>query len=171
MTDFAALAASDRALGPEECAGLAARAGAAVRLDEHVPTGDRRRLYELLWRDEHSEAWLLRWSEPRDTGFHDHDGSCGAIYVVDGRVTEEPLVIGRPALVREHGPGDTFAFDGGHIHRMHHDPGAVTIHVYSPPIRRLGVYEVTDGILTRKPQSADEETPETPSVDAAMTDS
>jgi len=102
---------------------------------------------------------------------HDHDGSCGAIYVIDGRVTEEPLVMGRPALVREHGRGDTFAFDGGHIHRMHHhDPCAVAIHVYSPPIRRLGVYEVTDGILTRRPQSADEETPETPSVDAAMTD-
>ena len=168
MTDFAALAASDRAFGPDECAGLAARAAAAVRLDEYVQAGNPR-LYALLWRDQHSEAWLLSWSEPRDTGFHDHDGSCGAIYVVDGQVSEEPLVIGKPASVTGDGPGGTFSFDGGRIHRMHHDPGATTIHVYSPPINRIGVYEVADGILTRTPQSPDEETPETPSVDAAMT--
>jgi hypothetical protein len=83
-------------------------------------------------------------------------------------VTEEPLVIGRPPLVREYGPGETFTFHGGHVHRMHHDPNAVTIHLYSPPIRRLGAYDLVDGVLTRTPQSADDETPQAPALDEAV---
>jgi hypothetical protein len=167
MTEVAALGETGRALTPEECSDLARRAGEAVQFEELLQEG-RQRLYELLWRNEHSEAWLVSWSVPRDTGFHDHDGSAGGIYVIEGRVTEEPLVVGRPALVREYGPGQTFAFAGGHIHRMHHDPNSITVHLYSPPVRRLGVYELVDGVLTRTPQSADEETPETPTVDDAV---
>lgn len=168
MNDLATLGVSDHDLDRDECAALARRAAEAVRPEEHLREGERQRLYELLWRNEHSEAWLVSWSEPRDTGFHDHDGSCGSVHVLEGRVTEEPLVMGGPPVVREYGPGDTFAFEGGHIHRMHHDPNAITIHLYSPPIRRLGVYELVDGVLTRTPQSADDETPETPTVDEAI---
>ena len=167
MTDLAALAASGQDLLPGECAELARRAAEALALDGGE-SADRGGSASLLWRDEHSEAWLATWSVDRDTGFHDHDGSCGGIYVIEGRVTEEPLVMGRPPLVREYRTGDTFSFAGGHIHRMNHDPGAVTIHVYSPPLRSLGVYDLVDGVLTRTPQSPDEETPATPSIDEAI---
>jgi hypothetical protein len=51
---------------------------------------------------------------------------------------------------------------------MKHDPGAVTVHVYSPPIRRIGSYEAVDGVLLRTPGSPDEESPETPGLDAAL---
>ena len=37
---------------------------------------------------------------------------------------------------------------------MEHDPGAITIHVYSPPIRSLGHYELIDGMLQRTPGGA-----------------
>jgi hypothetical protein len=125
-------------------------------------------VFELLWRNEHSEAWLVSWWGPRDTGFHDHDGSNGGIHVIEGRVTEEPLVVGRPQLVREYGPGDSFSFSGSRIHRMSHDPGAVSIHLYSPPLARLGSYDLVDGVLTRTPCSPDDETPATPGLDAAI---
>jgi hypothetical protein len=168
MTDFSTLAASDRPLGPDECAALAAKAAAAVDPGAHVHPGDHQRIYERLWHNEHSEGWLVSWWVPRDTGYHDHDGSCGGIYVVEGRVTEEALVIHGAARVNEYGPGDALSFSGTHIHRMHHDPEAVTIHVYSPPIRRIGSYEVVDGVLRRTPGSPDEESPATPGLDAAL---
>jgi hypothetical protein len=82
--------------------------------------------------------------------------------------TEEPLVIGGVARVKEYRPGDTFEFTGRHIHRMHHDAEAVTIHVYSPPIQRIGSYEIVDGVLTRTPGSPDEESPKTPGLDEAL---
>ncbi len=41
--------------------------------------------YLLLWRNEHSEAWLNTWWETRDTGDHDHQGSCVGVHVMEGR--------------------------------------------------------------------------------------
>ena len=47
------------------------------------------------------------------------------------------------------------------LEKVHHDlstaePGAVTIHVYSPPIRAIGHYDVVDGMLQRTPCAPDE---------------
>ena len=109
----------------------------------------------LLWRNESSEGWLNLWWRPRDTGFHDHDGSCVGVYVIEGRARNEPLVVGRPQRVSEYQAGECFAFPGSGIHRMEHDQGAVTIHVYSPPIRALGHYEVDEGELRRRPVPPD----------------
>jgi hypothetical protein len=53
---------------------------------------------------------------------------------------------------------------------MHHDAEAVTIHVYSPPITRIGSYELVDGALTRTPGSPDEESPASPELDRALDD-
>lgn len=166
--DTAALGIPERVLSPDECYEAGARAAATLDLTEHLLEGDHERMYELLWRTEHSEAWLVSWWDARDTGYHDHDGSGGGIAVVEGRVTEEPLVVGGAAGVREYRPGDTFAFAGSHIHRMHHDPEAVTIHVYSPPINRIGSYEIVDGVLIRTPGSPDEESPASPELDSAL---
>lgn len=166
--DTAALGVPERVLSPEECYEAGARAAAALDLTDHLLDDDHQRIYELLWRTEHSEAWLVSWWDARDTGYHDHDGSGGGIAVVEGRVTEEPLVVGGAARELEYRPGDTFAFKGSHIHRMHHDPEAVTIHVYSPPIVRIGSYEIADGVLTRTPGSPDEESPASPELDSAL---
>ncbi len=35
------------------------------------------RIYEELFSDDHLTAWLICWMEDHDTGFHDHDISCG----------------------------------------------------------------------------------------------
>ena len=42
------------------------------------------RVYEELYRDVHLDIWLICWAEEQDTGFHDHDSSCGAVYIADG---------------------------------------------------------------------------------------
>jgi len=50
----------------------------------------------LRWRDEHSEAWLDLWWQPRDTAQRDHAGSRVGVYVIEGRAWNEPLTIGQP---------------------------------------------------------------------------
>jgi hypothetical protein len=118
------------------------------------------RTYHQLLRDEHLEAWLICWNDGNDTGFHDHDVSNGAVGVAAGHVREETLVLDGAAAVREVGPGGVFSFDASDIHRVLHigDAPAVTLHLYSPPLRRLGAYEVlADGRLARRSISAEQE--------------
>jgi hypothetical protein len=110
-------------------------------------------------RDEHSEAWLNLWWEPRDTGYHDHTGSCVGVHVIAGRAWNEPLTLGTPPTAREYGPGETFWFPGEGIHRMDHQAGAVTIHVYSPPIRAIGHYDLDGGQLRRTQGLPDQPSP------------
>jgi predicted metal-dependent enzyme (double-stranded beta helix superfamily) len=107
---------------------------------------DRRR-YELLLRDDDLEVWLICWMEDHDTGFHDHDLSGGAVGVVAGAVREDRLVLGGGTVSRVAGAGDTFTFTAADIHRVMHAGGApaVTIHAYSPPLWRMGAYEVGEG--------------------------
>jgi hypothetical protein len=122
----------------------------------------------LLWRSDASEAWLNLWWQPRDTGFHDHDGSSVGVYVIEGVARNEPLVIGQPRRLQEYKPGDRFACLGTGIHRMEHETGAVTIHVYSPPIRSIGEYELEDGELRRRPAPPDEPSAASPRLLAAV---
>ena len=56
--------------------------------------------------------------------------------------------------------GETFDFDASHVHRMRQDDTAlaVSIHAYSPPLWRMGAYEVdADGTLRRRSISSAEE--------------
>ena len=152
-----AIAESERPLAPRECAERARLAAALIdpgRLDRSGP-GEA----VLLWRDEHSEAWLNLWWQPRDTGYHDHTGSCVGVHVIAGRAWNEPLMVGSPPESAEYGPGDTFSFPGDGIHRMDHEAGAITVHVYSPPIRAIGHYDLDGGQLRRTPGLPDEPSP------------
>jgi predicted metal-dependent enzyme (double-stranded beta helix superfamily) len=115
------------------------------------------RLYEELISDDHITAWLICWMDDHDTGFHDHDRSAGAVAVVSGAVCEERLAIDGPPRERRYAVGDAFHFSPADIHRLRHtgsDP-AVTLHVYSPPLERMGAYAVDDeGVLARHPMSS-----------------
>src|SRR4029450_8566090 len=126
--DLEALAHSDHDLAPDECMELARSAADMLAPGVNVPDGDGS--FKLLWRDEHSEAWLNRWWQPRDTGFHDHGGSCVGVHVLEGRVLSEALVVSGPRRVSEYGAGESFSAPPAGIHRVDHAPGAVTIHVY-----------------------------------------
>jgi len=118
------------------------------------------RLYEELLSDDHVTAWLICWMDDQDTGFHDHDVSSGAVAVVSGGVREQRLTIDGPPRDRRFSAGQTFHFSPADIHRVRHagtDP-AVTLHVYSPPLARMGAYVVDEeGVLARHPVSSSEE--------------
>ena len=120
---------------------LTARPGAWRHLVSHRPDA---RTYEQLHRDDHVAVWLICWMNDHDTGFHDHDLSAGALSVVRGSVREERLVLGGAPAARTTKAGQAFTFGPADIHRVSHagrEP-AVTIHAYSPPLWRMGAYEV-----------------------------
>jgi mannose-6-phosphate isomerase-like protein (cupin superfamily) len=113
------------------------------------------RVYKQIWDDENVNAWVICWSEDQDTGFHDHDDSAAGIAVVSGRVREDRLTLGSAPSSRELGPGSTFTVPQVAIHRVLHvgRQPAVTIHAYSPPLRRTGAYRIgPGGVLEREVQ-------------------
>ena len=118
------------------------------------------RQYEELHSDEHLTAWLICWMDDHDTGYHDHDVSAGAVAVVSGAVREQRLAIDGAPRERVFAAGGSFHFGPADIHRVQHsgtDP-AVTLHVYSPPLQRMGAYEIgADGVLERHSMSSGEE--------------
>ncbi|HEY3725611.1 MAG TPA: cysteine dioxygenase family protein [Solirubrobacteraceae bacterium] len=138
-------------------AGLAASPERWSHLVRHA---DDMRVYEQIWDDEDVNAWVICWSEDQDTGFHDHDDSAAAITVVSGHVREDRLTLGAQPRSREQGAGTTFTVPPVAIHRVVHTGHgpAVTIHAYSPPLRRTGAYRVGEhGELERETLDFDAE--------------
>ena len=137
--------------------GLASRPHLWSHLVEHDRAA---RTYSELLRDDDVAARLICWMDDHDTGFHDHDVSRGAVAVVSGSVREDRLLLGGPPATRVAGPGDTFTFEASDIHRVRHagaEP-AVTLHAYSPPLWRMGAYEIEpEGRLLRHSVSYAEE--------------
>jgi Cysteine dioxygenase type I len=137
--------------------GLASKSESWRHLVEHDRAA---RTYSELLRDDNVAAWLICWMDDHDTGFHDHDVSAGAVAVVSGSVREDRLVLGAAPTTRVLGAGSAFSFEASDIHRVRHagaEP-AVTIHAYSPPLWRMGAYEIRpEGRLLRHSVSYAEE--------------
>jgi predicted metal-dependent enzyme (double-stranded beta helix superfamily) len=156
----------DRDLSPVELAAFVRELAELPELwIDRVRHDATQRVYEELISDAHLTAWLICWIDEQDTGFHDHDCSAGAVAVVGGRVCEERLAIGGDRSQvsqrsRTFGVGDAFHFTAADIHRVRHsgnDP-AVTLHVYSPPLARMGAYSIDEhGVLARHTIASSEE--------------
>ena len=111
-----------------DAAELATLAGGLAARPElwrpHLRPDPARRTFHALVREPHATVWLICWMAGHDTGFHDHDGA-----------------------------GEVFSFGPHDIHRVSHVEGApaVTIHAYSPELKRMGAYDVgPDGLLQRR---------------------
>jgi quercetin dioxygenase-like cupin family protein len=115
------------------------------------------RTFVLLQRDDETEVWLVCWAAGHDTGFHDHDGSAAAVLVARGAIREERLGLSG-ASGQEYRAGEALLVEPSAIHRVLHAGAApaVTIHAYSPPLRRMGRYAVRpDGRLERYAQDSE----------------
>ncbi|HEY1515391.1 MAG TPA: cysteine dioxygenase family protein, partial [Solirubrobacteraceae bacterium] len=132
-------------LTPAELDGFVADLAATPdRWRHHVRHATDARVYQQIVDDEDVNAWVICWSEDQDTGFHDHDLSAAAIAVISGEVREDRLRIGTTPRSRVIGAGRSFSVPPVAIHRVMHSGAApaVTIHAYSPPLARTGVYRV-----------------------------
>lgn len=117
------------------------------------------RHYACLYRDDHVDVWLLCWTCGSDTGWHDHDGSAGAVRVVTGALTESNPRIGGAHVAVVMPAGSSFSFGPDHIHRLTGTAArSVSIHAYSPPLQRMGRYSIDDGgVMRRAPMGYAEE--------------
>jgi predicted metal-dependent enzyme (double-stranded beta helix superfamily) len=137
---------------------LAARPYLWQDMVQHSPS---ERFYVRLHLDDTLEVWLICWSQRQDTGFHDHNGSRGAVVVTDGALEERRLALGDgpiPSVV--YSSGAVFSFGSSHIHDVSQAGPVVatSIHAYSPPLGEMGFYEFTaNGLLSRRSGDAREE--------------
>jgi predicted metal-dependent enzyme (double-stranded beta helix superfamily) len=125
----------------------------------HVGFDDDKRVFAHLHRDDHVDVWLLCWTPVNDTGWHDHDVSSGAVAVVAGELVENNLTLLTGGVDTAIDAGKAFCFGPEHIHRLNGaKPGSVSVHAYSPPLTRMGQYDVTDaGVLRRRSVSYTDE--------------
>ncbi|MFF3611631.1 cysteine dioxygenase [Streptomyces sp. NPDC002580] len=118
---------------------------------DRIAFSHEERHYASPHRDEFVDVWLLCWTRRNDTGRHDHDLSSGAVRVVQGASTESDPRIGGSHLPVEVGAGTSFCFGPDHIHHL---TGAtddtVPLHACSPPLWRLGRYDISEDDLMRR---------------------
>jgi Cysteine dioxygenase type I len=107
------------------------------------------RTYELLELSDDLEIWAIHW--PRDQGLelHDHGGSAGAMWVVEGSLDEHYLDGARGLARRSIAVGTGAAFGPTYVHDVvnRHEAPATSIHAYSPPMASMTFYRHDAGRL------------------------
>jgi hypothetical protein len=105
------------------------------------------RWFRRLAAHDYYDTWLIGWHSHQGVDLHDHGGSAGALYVVDGELLETS---GRrdgygagELLEQRLTVGTARVFGAGHVHRVVNPSAAVatSIHVYSPPLVSMDFYE------------------------------
>ena len=161
LQQFFAGRIGDADMEPEAIEQLAGELAARPELwRDQVRHSEDERIYVELYRDHHLDAWLICWTGVQDTGLHDHDLSGGAVHVVDGALDEDRLGFGTGFDTTRYEAGESFRFDSSRIHDVRNAPGnqTVSLHLYSPPIWRMGYYEVDEnGRVARRSYSYAEE--------------
>jgi len=155
------------ALDLAELRAIVERCAADVRAGVHRVEFDRdQRWHVRLHCDDQVDVWLISWTRTQGTELHDHGDSAGAFTVVEGCLTESVWSgsAERGRLVdhaRE--AGDAVVFGSHYVHDVRNTAvaSAVSVHAYSPPLRRMGFYNVAgDGLVRRAEAWTDD--PEAP---------
>ncbi len=129
----------------------------SLALDPDLPSpsigdqaGPDHRPFILVIDEPEVNGWVIAWPPGSDTGWHDHDGSRAIIIGLHATVTEERPVYGSAHPQSQTcAAGDVVELAPEVLHRMHNLNGgvaALTLHLYSPPLRRQGVYRLIDGL-------------------------
>ena len=102
----------------------------------------RERSYELLELTNDIEIWAIHWPKDRGLELHDHGGSSGALWVIDGTLSEHSVSSGGALSSRSIDVGAGTAFGPGYIHDVVNtdDVVATSVHIYSPPMASMTFY-------------------------------
>ena len=97
----------------------------------------------LLWED--WEVMLIAWESGQVTPVHDHRGALGGMAVLSGSLLEErfttPDMVPRLVDSRVRPEGDLCDIGPTALHRLvPKSPRAVSLHVYRPPLRTMGIW-------------------------------
>jgi mannose-6-phosphate isomerase-like protein (cupin superfamily) len=100
-----------------------------------------------------AQVWLLSWLPGQGTPLHDHGQSAGAFAVAGGTLTERVVTSrpGAPLVATDLTTGRVRWFGPHHVHQVHNSGAepAVSIHVYTPPLRLMNTYRVEPTGLIR----------------------
>jgi mannose-6-phosphate isomerase-like protein (cupin superfamily) len=109
------------------------------------------RWFLRLAADEQFDTWLIGWNARQGVDLHDHGGSAGALYVVEGELLETSGRDGGPLQQHLLTAGTARAFGPGHVHRVVNPSArvATSVHVYSPPLTTMDFYARDGAILSR----------------------
>jgi hypothetical protein len=100
------------------------------------------RSYELLELTDELEIWAIHWPQGQGLELHDHGGSVGALWVVEGTLDEHYVrseqSLGRRSIVS----GGGAAFGPHYIHDVVNAQAApaTSVHAYSPPMESMTFY-------------------------------
>jgi hypothetical protein len=100
------------------------------------------RAYELLELSDDLEIWAIHWPKDQGLELHDHGGSTGALWVLQGSLHEHFVSLDGTLARRDLGAGDGAAFGPTYIHDVVNrcDEPATTVHAYSPPMSSMTFY-------------------------------
>jgi cysteine dioxygenase len=99
-------------------------------------------------------AWVMCWRNGQRSPIHDHKGSSCGVRVLRGTATETlcefaPNGHVKAVFSRDHYPGDVCGSEDTDLHQISNlqagDADLVTLHVYSPPLIKMGTYSLEDG--------------------------
>lgn len=119
---------------------------ASVVTGESVPLlPGMTRSYAKLLSTADYEVWLIAWARAGALDLHDHGGSSGVVWVVEGALVEtySDLAERQPLRSVTIGAGRSVAVPATRVHEVW-NPGpkpALSVHVYSPPISTMTFYD------------------------------
>jgi cysteine dioxygenase len=103
---------------------------------------------------------VLCWKNGQRSPIHDHAGSSCCLRVLRGVLTETAFVFAANGHVKAMGsrdflPGSVIASEDSDMHQVSNlqegTADLVTLHVYSPPLRFMGTYSLTDRSRGQEP--------------------
>jgi hypothetical protein len=100
------------------------------------------RRYELLELTDELEIWAIHWPQGQGLELHDHGGSLGALWVVEGSLEEHYVRPDRTLGRRNIVAGGGAAFGPRYVHDVvnAHAAPATSVHAYSPPMESMTFY-------------------------------
>jgi len=100
---------------------------------------------KVLFRSEKFEVMLASWTQGAECAPHDHGFSRGVVWLVDGDFVEmhydlqqDLKTVGKGILRPE---GSFLRVTPGDIHSMVASNGGLSLHIYTPAIHRMKVYD------------------------------
>jgi predicted metal-dependent enzyme (double-stranded beta helix superfamily) len=111
----------------------------------------------LLWDD--WEVMIIGWESGQFTPVHDHRGVLGGMAMLSGSLLEErfmtPGLVPRLADSRIRPEGDLCDIGPATLHRLiPKTPRAVSLHIYRPPLRMMGIWDER-GMIEIRPSTFD----------------
>jgi DMSO/TMAO reductase YedYZ molybdopterin-dependent catalytic subunit len=167
-----------RAPLPELAAELAELAVGPEDVADFVRFADGHYRRNLVRAGDWYNVWVMCWKNGQRSPIHDHTGSSCGVRVLRGTATVTGFAFAPNGLVRALGsedlpPGSVMTSQDSDLHQVSNlqagGADLVTLHVYSPPLVRMGTYSLTDPgrgeevwVEQRKVVTASPENSETP---------